>query len=380
MRKVVLLRSNPVNPDPPVEKTADFLLELGCSVFILAWDRSSNDKTKHYSLNLKHGKAEVYCACLKGQFSGGIRKNLISLVRYQIFLYDWLMSNSDKYDVIQAYDLDTGYVASKVAQSLNKKFIYAILDYYVASHGLQGSFLGSIVKDMEDKVIGRSNATVICTEKRKEQIKDAKPQKLYVIHNTPMPISVQMDETKICKSSSDKLKIVYVGVFGNQRLLVELTEVVSSRDDCELHIGGFGAGMESYFEKMAIKYDNIYYYGRLKYQDTLNLESSCDVMTAIYNPMVPNHKFAAPNKFYESLMLGKPIIMVRDTGFDEIIEKENIGELIDYNSESLNLAISNLISKKEKWQEMRENAKRLYDSQFSWNIMKERLMDMYANL
>ena len=46
--KVVLLRSNPVSPDPPVEKMADALLSQGYEVTILGWNRSSSisDKEK----------------------------------------------------------------------------------------------------------------------------------------------------------------------------------------------------------------------------------------------------------------------------------------------------------------------------------------------
>ena len=42
MARVVLIRSNPVSPDPPVEKMANALLGLGHSVHIIGWDRSSN--------------------------------------------------------------------------------------------------------------------------------------------------------------------------------------------------------------------------------------------------------------------------------------------------------------------------------------------------
>ena len=40
-KRVVLLRSNPVAPDPPVEKLADCLLSQGYEVIIIGWDRNS---------------------------------------------------------------------------------------------------------------------------------------------------------------------------------------------------------------------------------------------------------------------------------------------------------------------------------------------------
>ena len=53
-------------------------------------------------------------------------------------------------------------------------------------------------------------------------------------------------------------------------------------------------------------------YGKLQYSQTLALESQCDIRVATYDPSIRNHKYSAPNKFYESLMLGKPIIMAKD--------------------------------------------------------------------
>lgn len=380
MKRVVLLRSNPVLPDPPVEKTADFLLSEGYKVTILAWDRSVNKPVEESVVDLTHGQAMVFRAFYKGEFSGGFRKNLNSLIKFQIFLYTWLRKNRDNYDVIHAYDFDTALVASLISRMYNKKFVYAILDYYVASHNLSGSFIGRVIKKLEDHTIGIADVTLICTEKRKEQIKDANPKSIEIIHNTPVEIKEYANSKSVCKSNSDRMKIVYVGIFGNGRLLKELAHAIKCRKDCELHIGGFGAGMESYFEELSEEIDNIFYYGRLKYHDTLRLESECDVMTAIYDPVIPNHKYAAPNKFYESLMLGKPIIMVENTGFDDIIKNESIGELIQYSEESLENALSELIRKRKEWPSMSKNAKRLYNDVYSWNIMQQRLKKVYDSL
>jgi glycosyltransferase involved in cell wall biosynthesis len=377
-KRVVLLRSNPVSPDPPVEKTADFLLSEGYDVTILAWDRSTDKPVEEDLITLAHGQAKVYRAFYKGQFSGGIKKNLKSLIRFQKFLYTWLKRNKENYDIIHAYDFDTALVASLIAKKYKKKFVYAILDYYVASHNLSGSTIGNVIKKLEDKTIGEADVTLICTEKRKEQIKGATPKYLEIIHNTPIEPKLCDIVERVCKSDSNRMKIVYVGIFGEGRLLRELSHAVKNRADCELHIGGFGAGMEAYFEELSHTTDNIFYYGKLKYRDTLQLERECDVMTAIYDPVVPNHQFAAPNKFYESLMLGKPIIMVENTGFDDIIRNEHIGELIHYNEESLNSAISELLNKRNEWNSMSTNAKRLYKDFYSWEIMQGRLKKVYA--
>ena len=59
MKRVVLIRSNPVAPDPPVEKMADALIQNGYSVIILAWDRSKNYKAKETLIRVKSGNVQI---------------------------------------------------------------------------------------------------------------------------------------------------------------------------------------------------------------------------------------------------------------------------------------------------------------------------------
>ena len=63
-----------------------------------------------------------------------------------------------------------------------------------------------------------------------------------------------------------------------------------------------------------------------------------------------------------------------------IIKNESIGELIQYSEDSLNNALSQLISKRNEWQSMSINAKRLYHDVYSWNIMQQRLKTVYDSL
>lgn len=128
------------------------------------------------------------------------------------------------------------------------------------------------------------------------------------------------------------------------------------------------------------KHKNIFYYGKLSHRDTLKLEGGCDLMTAIYDPVTGNHIYAAPNKFYESLMLGKPVIMVKGTGMAEILEKEDIGVLIDYSEESFAKGVSTLIHRRKDWENMSRFMKNMYEKDFSWSEMEKRLLHLYDRI
>lgn len=375
--RIVFIRSNPVDPYPRLEKTANSLISNGHEGYVLAWDRKEDYKKKESVITLKDSKIKVTRFGIMGEYGGGIKKNWKALLKFQFRILSWLIKNRNRYDVIHAYDFDTGFISLICAKLLRKKIVYDIPDYYIDAHKLRGTKVGNIIEKLECSIINSAEATIICTEKRKEQINKSNPKKLVIIHNSPL-------EFNTCKfnnfnNSNNKFKVVYVGILSNARFLKEITEVIINRDDCEFHVGGFGA-LEEYFKKISIKYSNIFFYGRLKYDKTLELESNCDIMTAIYDPKIPNHYYAAPNKFYEALMLGKPLIMIENTGMDNVIKENNLGEVIEFSKEDLSKAINKLIQRKNEWKQISERSKKIYKENYSWNKMNERLVELYKNI
>ena len=374
--RVVFIRSNPVSPYPRLEKTANSLEKNGHKCQVLAWDRSKKYNKEKSILKLKDCEIPITRFGIPGKFGGGFRANSISLLKFQIQILLWLIKNRDIYDVIHAYDFDTGYIAMICSKLLKKKLVYDIPDYYVDSHNLKNTKIGNIIEKMEIKIINYATAVIICTEKRKEQIYGSNPKNLTIIHNSPLPITESNYEGSKFFISSNKVKIVYVGILSDERFIKEIAEVVSNRSDCEFHVGGFGK-LEPYFKEICSKYDNIYFYGKIPYNDTLQLESKCDLITAIYDPKIPNHYYAAPNKFYESLMLGKPIIMAKNTGMDDIVEKHEIGEVIEYSKKGFEVAIDNLIYKRSQWGVISQKSQKIYNDNYSWIEMERRLINLY---
>ena len=377
MPKVVLLRSNPVRPDPPVEKVADALLAKGFEVTIVCWERGTSEDTVE-DLTLQRGCTQVVRFGIPAIFGGGLKKNLKALATFQLRLFSWLKKNRETFDVIHSFDFDTGYVADKIATKYQKKHVYHILDFYVDSHGFSDGMLRKCLKSMEFGVINRADATIICTEKRREQIEGSKPKRLSVIHNTPKPIDLP-EEIGFPLPTNERCKIVYVGILTGGRLIPEVMDLVKNDDRLELHIGGFGQ-LEDTIRQQAQQCSRIVFYGKLQYAQTLALERACDIMTALYDPCIINHRYAAPNKLYESLMQGKPVIMAKNTGFDQVILENEIGILIDYTPEGLKQGLEELLSKKSDWPAMSQRMKKLYGGVYGWPEMECRLLEIYEDV
>lgn len=371
--RVVFMRSNPVSPDPRVEKEADCLVKNNWNVHILAWDRDDKYKVKEQLLESEHS-INITRFGIPAIFGGGFKKNLFPLLKFQIRLFQWLLRHKNTYDIIHACDFDTALVGTICGKLLRKKVIYDVFDSTTSPFNGPES-IAKIVENIDIRLMNSVDAVVICTEKRKEQIAKASPKKLEVIYNTPRYVNLN-DGLYL---NPEKVKIVYVGILARERLINELVEVVKNTPSYELHIGGFGELADELLQ-ISKKHNNILYYGKLPYEKTLELENSCDIMTAIYDPGISNHYYAAPNKFYEALMLGKPLIMVKNTGMSEVVAENNLGELIDFNKESLQKAIENLVKRRKEWPGISREMKVLYEECYSWAKMDKRLTELYSNL
>lgn len=373
--RIVYIRSNPVSPDSRVEKEVNSLIQNGHLVQIIAWDRAATYKEKKTELVLKDTVCEITRFGIEASFGGGFKKNSKALVLFQLAIRDWLIKHQLEYDVIHACDFDTAYTANKLARKLNKPIVYDIFDYYVDAFSVPKK-LRKLIEKADIKTINQASHTIICTEERKKQIAFSHPQKLTVIHNTPHECPVCPNYYKVNK---EKLSIAYIGTLLEGRLIRELVAIVSENNAFELHIGGFGP-LEDYVLEASQRSQNIYYYGKLPYERTLQLERHCDIVTALYDPSEVNHRYAAPNKFYEGLMLGKPLIMAKNTGLDSIVSSQGFGKVIEFTKADLQEALRQLSTEKQTFPVVSEKMKAYYHTHFSWREMEKRLLSLYNSM
>ena len=372
--RVVIIRSNPINPDSRVEKEALSLAESGFKVQILCWDRDSNHKEERSYLSIGGINIPITRLGYKSSYGEGL-KNIIPYLKFQFAMRRWLKNKADTIDIVHACDFDTAFFSYKLVLRMKKKLVFDIFDFIC---GKPKNILQKYVKKSQLKIINHADATIICTEMRQKQIEGSNPKKLIVIHNSPS--NKQLDHNiNVFDRDGELPRVCYVGILQDGRLLREIGEYFSLNSDVEFHVGGFGY-LESYFDDLSKKHDNIKYYGRLPYSKTLELEYNSDILLAIYDPSVENNVFAAPNKFYESLFLGKPIIMVKNTGMSEVVYNNKIGTLIDFSLKGFELGMNDLLSRKDEWKSMSIKAKKLYEEEYNWEIMKERLCSLYGFL
>lgn len=307
----------------------------------------------------------------------GLRK-LISQFAFSLALYKELKKNVKKLNLIYAFDFDTGIVVW-LTTLLNPHitFYYHIADFYADSRLANApSLVRSIIASLERRIMKHAKRSFICVEYRFEQVGNYKGNNLDVVHNSPVLEDEKKYRTKPMDIIDLPIKIGYVGTLKDTRLLFETIETVKGLKNIEFHIAGVGVDANK-IESMSG--DNVYFYGQMKYEETFSFYSGMDLILSAYDPKIENHKYSAPNKFYEAMLLGKSIIVAKNSGVDTLVSKHNIGYVIDYSSTSLKSLLEYLVTNEGiiDLSTKQVNSYLSYDM-YSWKTQKAKVIEFMA--
>ena len=371
MKTVAFIRATDIFNDSRATKEIKALIEEGYYVEVLGWNRNGN-ALEQCSKIFADVLDSINFSFFNVRAENGIGlKNINKLLGWFKWIKKTLKIRNKENNIfaVHACDLDTGISAKKFCKKNKIKLVYDVFDYYIDSHSIP-RVLRNFVEKFEINIINYADVTIICTEERKEQIQKAKPKKLIIIHNSPELKKVETQET---------VDYCYCGAMANKRLIREILEEYSDNEDLKFVFAGYGPHSEKAIN-LAETHKNFSFEGSVPYATVLDLEGQARVLSAIYEPTIRNHRLCAPNKFYEALALGKPIIVCRGTGIDKIVEEYDIGRVIDYDAIDFYKSLRELIADDNKRKEMGERARKLYEEKYHWGIMKEILLQAYKDL
>lgn len=371
MKKIAFIRGTGIFNDSRSTKEILALIEDGYHVEVLGWDRGGNALAQCQAAFATVSEQITFSFYgVRAENGLGI-KNIHKLLGWFRWIFKTLKSIHKQTPIfaVHACDLDTGIAASRFCKKKNIKLVYDIFDYYIDTHYIPSILRGAVEKE-EIKTINFADVTVICTEERKEQIEKATPKKLIIIHNSP-----ELHETK----AEEDFDYCYCGALSDMRLIEETLETYPQNNDLRFVFAGYGPHAEKAAD-LAKNYENFTFNGSVPYATVLSLEARARVLSAIYEPSIRNHRLCAPNKFYEALALGKPIIVCKGTGIDQIVLKNDLGRVIDYDAKDFYKALRELSTNDNLRHEMGRRARKLYEDNYHWKIMKGILLEAYRAL
>ncbi len=373
-RRILFCRSNPIQPDPRVEKEARTLAEAGYSVQAIGWDRTATLRAEEQADGWRITRLPI-----RAPFGRGLQ-NLPNLLRWQAGLLAWLIRRRKEFDLIHACDFDTILPALLCKRLWGKKVIYDIFDFYADHLRQTPGWLKRLIRAVDLKAIGEADAVILVDDARRQQVPGSRPRRLEIIYNTPEDIVPPGGSPAGSARLDEGLRLAYIGLLQVERGLLELLEILGRRSEWTLDLAGFG-GDEDRILAAAGGLPNVKWHGRIPYERALALSARADVLLATYDPAIPNHRLSSPNKLFEAMMLGKPIIVASGTNMDRLVEAEGCGLVVEYgNIQALEAALDVLQKDAGLRECLGKNARRAYVSTYSWSRMQARLLKLYEEI
>lgn len=364
---VFVLRSTAIDPEPRVEKTAKWLQEAGYNVTILGWDREGTSKSKEITSGIAIERSKF-----KGKYGAGLG-NLRGLIQFNLHILKRLFYS--KPNIVHACDLDTLVPALIYCKIKRKKLVYDIFDFYAESR-----YVGKLktpISQLERWACEKCDSVIVVHEKRIEQLEpvsDNTREKIEVIYNTPNKIKFNV-------TNVESNYFCYVGVLQPDRGIKHVINVVKQIPTVSFKYAGYGS-LVNELAMLSSDAPNIEFLGRVNYKTALEIEAGTLAIIAFYDSSLGgNNLFAAPNKLFEALMLGKPLITSEGTLLADIVKSEDIGYVIPFGDEELlRKTLLHIINNPIEVEQKGKRARYLYNIKYSADIAKERLLGIYNKI
>lgn len=331
---VVILRSQDIVSDSRVLRYEKNYIKNNIKYQIIGWDRAHK--------NIKRSNT-IYC-----RNRAGFQKRIFGIwgrLAFNFFLFKWLLCNLHTYKCVHACDLDT-ILPALCMKFFNKKVIFDIFDWYSDEFHTGYKYIDVLINTIECFCVRHSDLVIICESERLKQMM-IYPKRYLVIRNMDDEYVSKGDKIEMMdndvRDDNDDIHITYVGGLVRHRGIIELLEIASVYPYITVSIAGFGE--YKILEKVigySERYKNINYYGYLQYDAALRLMENSDLLYAMYYTSNHNHVYAAPNKFYEGLILGKPILTNEGTLVSVLTKRYNSGFVIGEGKEDLENFFSNV--------------------------------------
>jgi glycosyltransferase involved in cell wall biosynthesis len=291
---------------------------------------------------------------------------------------------AEKWDVVHAADFETFVPALIVAKIKRKPIIYDIFDFYADMIGFP--ILPKISRKIAAKIdrffMKFANFIIIPDGSRREQIGKKLIKHAVIIINSPNENI--LNEVVIEKEQKNKkFTVFFGGVVAESRCIDKVCLAVKDLHDVGLIIAG---PCPEYYKK---KLQNIcrnmknvkLFLKWIPYEEIIRQTINADLLFALYDPIIPNNKYASPNKLFEAMMCGKPIIVSDDTSMTDIVRKENCGLVVPYGDvNAIKEVIIKLRTNPNLCKQLGKNGRKAYEEKYNWGIMEKRLINTYKKI
>lgn len=305
-----------------------------------------------------------------------LRKRSVMYLYYYLYVFLFIIFKKPK--MINIHTLEFLPLAL-IAKIFRIKVIYDAHELETEKANFNG-FRKKISKVIEKTFIKFTDRVIVVGEAIADHYKKMYPNmnRPFVVLNTPN--YKETNKNNIFREKfnikDEKIIFLYQGAISQSRGIQILLNTFKDSDKIIIFMG-YGPLVDE-VKRYSLEYNNIFYHEAVKPDVLLNYTSSADIGFCLIENICKSYDYCMPNKMFEYLMAGIPVVGSELFEMNKIINKFEVGKTIDYTkSNKLKDLINEIsISDLEKYKNNIENFKK----KFNWEEQEKILKKVYEGL
>ncbi len=307
------------------------------------------------------------------------RSSWLFYAEYNIRLFLFLIFSN--YNLIWSNDLDTLPASALAAKFRNKHLCYDCHEYFVEVPELtHRRLVRNIWVWLEKLFIAVPHSYSTVSDSIAKVYGDKYDIKMKVLKN--LPLRNEDNLTSKSENSKDQTNIIlYQGSVNVDRGLEEMIETMQYINNAELWIVGDGdirQQLVALSEQLKLT-DQVKIKGRVPFAELNSITKQATIGISLEKPIGMNYQYAMPNKLFDYLQAGIPVVVSALPEMKKFVKEYQIG-LVAENHEISYLAdlMNSLLKDKSRLKDFRNQCLAIRE-QFTWENQEAELLSMLEN-
>lgn len=289
--------------------------------------------------------------------------------------------------------LTIGFPAMVLNQFKKKPYLFEVRDLWpevpIQMGGLNNLVIKKLAIAFEKRIYKKAKHIVALSPGMKDGViaKGKPKEKVTIIPNMAKidkfwPREINTSVYEKYNLNLESFKVIYFGAMGLANGLEYIIHAASElkrrnvKDIDFIFLGDGAVKIQLQAEVKNKKLFNVYFLGEFSMDDTSEIVNACDVslVTFLKLPILATN---SPNKLFDSLSAGKPIIVNSDGWTKVMLEQHECGFYVDATKpEELAQLLVQLKSKKSLLDKMGQNARKLAETKYDKSILCKQFVDI----